>query len=156
MGAFESTEPLKYYISDNPVTLHNQNDYGLIGNLGLGVIGIEIYFPLSPNYSLGIYDESNQQIIKASYKEVRNLKSHNLKSRGMDKKQKQLIKDLMHGLQAGKVVKSIKENVEFHNSMQVKFSSRFVYSTNGNFGLAQDIIKANPNFKEPLQIIRAR
>jgi len=151
---FKSTDSLKYYISDNPITLHNENDYGVMGSLGLAVKGIEIYFPISPTLSLGIYDESNQEIIKTHYKTLRNLKPHNLKSLGIDNNQKQLAKDLMHGLENGELVKSLKENVEFQNSMQVAHSSRFVYSINGNFDLAQNLIIANPNFKEPPQIIQ--
>ncbi len=151
---FESLESMKYYISDNPITLHNENDLGLMGNLGLAVKGIEIYFPISPKLSIGIFDKSNQEIIKMHYKKVRNLKPHNLKSSGIDKNQKQQAKDLMHGLESGVLVKSLKENVEFQNSMQVAHSSRFIYSSDSNFDLAQDLINKNPNFKEPPQIIQ--
>ena len=37
------------YISDNPLVMHNQKDFGPYGNIGLAVPGIEIYYPLSPN-----------------------------------------------------------------------------------------------------------
>lgn len=152
---FKSTKRMKYYISDNPITLYNQNDYGFMGNLGLGVKGIEIYFPLSPSLSLGIFDESNQEIIRASYKKVKNLQPHDLKSLGMDKSKKRLIKDLMHGLETGDVVQSANENVEFHNSMQVGFSSRFVYSSDGNFDIAYKMIKMNPEYKGPPRVTNA-
>jgi len=151
---YKSTETLKYYISDNPITLHNQNDYGLMGNLGLNIVGIEVYFPISSNLSLGIYDQSNQEIISAYYKKLRNLKPHNLKSLGLDKNKKQLAKELMHGLENGQVVRSLTENVEFQNSMQVAFSSRFVYSSNDDFELVQSLIKENPKYKEPPQVVR--
>jgi hypothetical protein len=126
-----------------------------MGNLGLGVKGIEIYFPLSPNLSLGIFDESNQEIIRTSYKKVKNLRLHELKSLGMDKSKKRQIKDLMHGLETGGVVQSVNENVEFHNSMQVTFSSRFVYSSDGNFDLAYEMIKKNSEYKGPPQVTDA-
>lgn len=41
-----------YYISDNPVTLHNDIDMGLYGNLGLSVQGIQIHLPISSTFTL--------------------------------------------------------------------------------------------------------
>ncbi len=41
-----------FYISDNPVTLHDKLDFGPYGNLGLAVKGIEIYLPLSSELML--------------------------------------------------------------------------------------------------------
>ena len=144
---FKSTKLMRYYISDNPITLHNDNDFGFMGNLGLGVKGIEIYFPLSPNLSLGIIDESNEEIIRAGYK--------NLKKMQSDKKAKQVIKGLMRGLETGAYVQSENENVEFHNSMQVAFSSRFVYSVDRDFDTAYKMIKMNPKYKFPPQLADA-
>jgi hypothetical protein len=39
--------PDSLYISDNPITLFNQKNFGFYGNLGLRCPGIEIYLPLS-------------------------------------------------------------------------------------------------------------
>ena len=55
---FKATKTSKYYISDNPITLHNENKFGAFGNLGLAVKGIEIYFPISSELSVGIFDNS--------------------------------------------------------------------------------------------------
>lgn len=150
---FRSTKSLNYYISDNPITMHNDNDFGLMGNLGLVVPGIEIYFPLSPTLSLGIFDESNQEIIHRSYREIRKLSSVQLQSRKISKIKKRGIKELARGLEIGSVVQSEEENVQFHNSMQVKFSSRFLYSNTQNFDMVYEMLQKNPEFKEPLQII---
>lgn len=43
------------YISDNPLVLHNQQEFGPYGNIGLSVPGIEIYHPISPNLVLGLF-----------------------------------------------------------------------------------------------------
>ena len=141
---FKSTKLMHYYTSDNPVTLHNDNDFGFMGNLGLGVKGIEIYFPLSPNLSLGIIDESNEEMIRAGYK--------NLKKLQLDKRAKRVIKGLMHGLETGEFVQLANENVEFHNSMQVAFSSRFIYSIDRDFDTAYKMINMNPIYKRPPQV----
>ncbi len=144
---FKSTNLMHYYISDNPITLHNDNDFGFMGNLGLGVKGIEIYFPLSPNLSLGIIDESNEEIIRAGYK--------NLKKLQLNKRAKRVIKGLMRGLATGDFVQSANENVEFHNSMQVAFSSRFVFSMDSDFDTAYKMIKMDPKYKGPPLVIDA-
>jgi hypothetical protein len=43
-----------FYIGDHPVALHNSRRDPLRGTLGLGVEGIEIYFPVSPTLTLGL------------------------------------------------------------------------------------------------------
>ena len=144
---FKSTQSMRYYISDNPITLHNDNDLGFMGNLGLGVKGIEIYFPLSPNLSLVIIDESNEQMIRKGYK--------NRKELPLDKRERRVIKGLMRGLETGTSVQSENENIEFHNSMQVAYSSRFVFSTDKGFDLAYKMIKMDPKYKGPPLVINA-
>lgn len=42
------------WISDNPICVDNQLDYGQMGKLGLCLPGIEIYLPLSRDYCLGM------------------------------------------------------------------------------------------------------
>ncbi|VAW34880.1 FIG01046273: hypothetical protein, partial [hydrothermal vent metagenome] len=48
-----------FYISDNPISLQlslqHKNDFGLHGNIGLAVKGIEIYLPLSSTLTLAMY-----------------------------------------------------------------------------------------------------
>jgi hypothetical protein len=43
-----------FYIGDHPVALHNSRRDPHRGTLGLGVEGIEIYFPVSPTLTLGL------------------------------------------------------------------------------------------------------
>jgi hypothetical protein len=57
-------------LSDNPVTLHNDNDYGPYGNLGFAVPGIQIYFPLSPNVSLALLCPSIFKTANEKYLEL--------------------------------------------------------------------------------------
>ena len=59
----------------------------------------------------------------------------------------------MHGLKSGNAVKVENENMQFHNSLQVASSTRFVYSIDGDFNLIHEMLKANPKFKEFPQII---
>ncbi len=146
---FKATNTSKYYISDNPVTMHNENDFGLMGNLGLGVKGIEVYFPISSELSLGIFDESNEKLIRSTYETIKKSKAFF----GTEENAWRRSKSLIRGLKTGNAIKSEEENVKFHNSMQVASSTRFVYSIDQNFELIYEMLKANPKFKEPPQII---
>ena len=50
----ESVPGIPFFTSDNPIALHNTNDYWPYGNLGLSVKGIEIYFPISSTLCLNL------------------------------------------------------------------------------------------------------
>jgi len=50
----ETQQP--FLSSDHPIARHNSNDFGPYGNLGLKNRGIQVYFPLSPDLSLGFID----------------------------------------------------------------------------------------------------
>ena len=44
-----------FWISDTPVTMHNQTDMGPFGNIGLGVPGIQIHMPLTSTLTLALW-----------------------------------------------------------------------------------------------------
>lgn len=44
-----------FFVSDNPVVMENSNDLGPYGNIGLVVLGIQIYLPLSSMLMLAMY-----------------------------------------------------------------------------------------------------
>lgn len=46
--------PHRYLIGDHPLVMHNSRYRGPRGSLGLNVEGIEIYFPLSPEFTLAM------------------------------------------------------------------------------------------------------
>jgi hypothetical protein len=50
----KTTERHPFWISDNPISLQNMNDFGSHGNIGLAVKGIEIYFPISKTLCIGM------------------------------------------------------------------------------------------------------
>src|ERR1700722_673152 len=53
-----------FYISDNPMAMQNtMNQDPVRGTLGLGVLGIEIYFPLSEMLCLGFLCPSIERMI---------------------------------------------------------------------------------------------
>ena len=117
-------------------------DFGPRGNLGLAVKGIEIYFPLSRKLSLGIFCRSHEELIHAAYFKYLIVREAGLLE-DLEKNKEDIagVKRLMHGLETGKAIQSQQENVINLNSLQVIYSSRFIYSGNNNFELARDMLK---------------
>jgi len=50
---FKAPEGRSFYLGDNPVVMHNDEDHGPYGNIGLAVRGIQIYMPLSAQLAIG-------------------------------------------------------------------------------------------------------
>jgi uncharacterized Fe-S cluster-containing protein len=149
---FKSTEVENYYISDNPITLHNTINQKMKGNLGLAVKGIEVYFPISPKLSIGIFDRANTETVRENYRVIKNMDEEKRKGYRIDDKTIQAIQDLIQGLEYGVAVQAKNEEVLFQNSLQVVFSTRFIYSINQDFSLVKELLKNNPEYKEPPQI----
>lgn len=68
---FETNNECPLYTSDNPITLHNENDYGFRGNIGLAVKGIQIYIPLSSTLCLGLLCPSIGDEFKKGYEDIK-------------------------------------------------------------------------------------
>ena len=56
------------------------------------------------------------------------------------------------GLETGKPVRLVDENVTMLISLQVMYSSRFVYCEADQFSLVEQMIQANPKYKEGLRL----
>ena len=150
---YETTELDPFYISDNPVARQNRKDFGpLWGNLGLAVTGIEIYFPLTKTLSMAMLCESHEEIFQDVLKKIEFLKAV------MPDFERQLPVDLewiekhKRGFQEGAAIPMVAENVVNHNSLQVKWSSRFVFSSKNDFSLVREMIAADPRFKNGIKI----
>ncbi|MFT7098681.1 MAG: hypothetical protein ACJAS6_000546 [Rickettsiales bacterium] len=151
-----------FYISDNPVVMHNHKDFGHYGNIGFAVPGIEIYFPISSTLTLGmicplLYKECAENIGK-----VKNLKQSlsSLKVLGRNPNFKliedQLLllnnsekstSDYLNAFDTGLPISCKKENVLFFNSRQVMSAERFIACNIDNFELVKKMIKNDEKFK---------
>jgi hypothetical protein len=66
------------YVSDNPVAMHNEMDFGLCGNLGLAVEGIQVFLPISSKRCLAMYCPSlSSSLQKASIESINSLQVWN-------------------------------------------------------------------------------
>ena len=100
---------MNFWTSDNPVVKYNP-----YGNLGLIIDGIQLFFPLSPKFSLCILDPVCYSNFK-EYKEFDILDGfNNIKKAGLSK-----ITDI--------------NDVKFVNSLQIKYSTEYVFSCENEF-----------------------
>jgi hypothetical protein len=150
---YETTESDPFYISDNPVVRQNHKDFGpLWGNLGLAVTGIEVYFPLTKTLSLAMLCRSHEETFQDVFKKIGFLKTM------MPGFERQLPVDMewienhKKGYNEGTAIPMMAQNVINHNSLQVKWSSRYVFSSKNNFSLVHEMIAADPTFKNGIKI----
>jgi hypothetical protein len=165
----KAPETNPFYISDNPVGFHNNKTFGPYGNLGFAVQGIEIYCPLSPTLTFGMYcpsiiDEgcrllaehkatmNTQKVLSmlGATQEIREKASTVVKTMNTFIENHPTINHSIEFLECtanGKSLHQKAENIEFANYMQVRFSNRFIYSCHNDFQLAQRIIKDHSDWK---------
>lgn len=131
----------EFMISDNPITMYNEMPRTGRGNLGLAVEGIQINMPLSPSLSVTFACPTMMGVIIGQVKKLRFLWSFAVipESPGSHE-----AVELVEAIESGRAREVRPENVDFYNSLQVIQSSRFVYSSNGDFSLVEDMLKTNP------------
>ncbi len=133
-----------YLIGDNPLTMHNMIDHSPRGSLGLMVEGIEIYFPLAPDLTLGMWCPSHREKLVEGIQRLDRLSDNNPNAAGRFAGAWSNALDIVEAIQTGKPLRSLPENVEHFNSLQVSSAERFVFSSNDDFALVEDMIRTNP------------
>jgi hypothetical protein len=118
-----------FYVSDNPVTLHNSRRFGPRGNLGLAVPGIEIYLPVSADLCLSLY-------CRTLFVDLPGAEDGTLKRLGRA------------AANGGRAVPIQPEHLLFCNSLQVGFSSRFLFSRTDDFSLVREMLAEHPNVRQ--------
>lgn len=145
---FQTSNKNPFYISDNPIALQNKKDFGLYGNIGLAVKGIEIYFPLSKSLTLALFCPSIEEELRETFDKYKILLRENPMLISQNFKDPQIFEETMAGFLHNKTVNFTNDNVINHNSLQVKYASRFVFSSTDDFSLAEEMIRMYPHIKE--------
>lgn len=148
---FETTIKHPFYISDNPLTLHNEVDHGPYGNIGLAVRGIEIYLPISTTLCLGLLCPSIAKEFQNAYENLRQLDQVAPGLADTIMNNPEASRAFCEGLVNGTPIQVIEDNVMMMNSLQVMHSSRFLYCETDYFDLAKRMIKDNSKFREGLK-----
>lgn len=124
-----------FYCSDNPVVLYNPFPYLRVG---FGGVGTEICFPISKNLLLCFTCATTARKIEHTY--------HKYRSNGIEIPEE--IERLYRGLYLQQIVTMDSKFVDFFNHLQVRSSSRFLYSATAEFGVAKGMIEQAPDLKE--------
>jgi hypothetical protein len=151
------------YISDNPLVMHNQRTFGPYGNIGLAVLGIEIYYPLSPNVVLTYFCPSSLKLFEEKQieaeRQVSSFFATKLVSRvGLSMADTVLLaemraeikrsKDYYRLLKEHRVVPMDAQNVLYLNSLQMMSSHRFIAAQKADFSFARNALKEKPSWRE--------
>lgn len=151
-----------FWVADNPVVLHNDNDLRPYGNIGFMVPGIQIYMPLSPTLTLGIWCKTIRDEIRENLTQAR----HNLnqttaanvlavrpsvvlsdEDRIMLEGRVQYMDGIMSSLDTGVPQKCNDQNMMFYNSLQFKWADQYIISKVDQFAFAQRMLKERPSMK---------
>jgi hypothetical protein len=138
-----ATAKYPLYVSDNPIVLHNQKDHRPFGNLGLAVRGIEIYLPLSSTLCLAMLCPSHRLDALEAIRSACGAPGEP-QPIAQARLRLQQFADALHNADT---VDLVPANVDHLNSLQVRTSSRYVYSAAANFDLAREILSSWPDLR---------
>jgi len=136
-----------YFIGDHPLTMHNMTDRVGRGNLGLSVEGIEIYFPLSPELGLALWCPSHRGVLLEGIQRLTRISDSQPLVAARFSGVWTGAMNIMDAITTGTPLRSRPENVEFFNSLQVLSAERFVFSADGDFSLAEDMIRGDSGIR---------
>ena len=160
---FETTAANPFWLSDNPVALHNDRNFGPYGNIGFKVPGIQVYLPLAPTLLLALWCRSHEEVFRrasrvgrASIEEVRNrlrraqgfrrevdeVVLHEIERKFLGK-----LDAMVANIDAGRPTVCSAEEVMFFNSLQVTYADRYLLSSTGEFDLARKMIADNSRYR---------
>jgi hypothetical protein len=135
---YSTPQRLPFYISDNPVSLHNtMNQDPILGTLGLDVSGIEIYLPLSATLCLVFLCPTIETTISESHQMAMRL-GHLVPPH---------VQELISALDGDMTLDLDSDNVTHHNSLQVINAERFVFSCSDDFSLVREMLRRYPELK---------
>lgn len=147
---YKSCEEQPYYISDNPVTLHNDIDMGFFGNLGLAVKGIQIHLPISSRLTIAFVCPSHEQNAIKAREQLQFIFDNDI-SQMANIKNPQMIVDYANAYKKGVPIETTTENTKFLNSLQVTFAEQYIYCEENNFDLVKEMINSNEAYRTGLR-----
>lgn len=140
---FEPSPGRSFYISDAPVTLSNHVETPGRGNLGVSSLGIQIHIPISSNLTLAFFCRSLRKELERERKRILRRRRKGI----LDNKIEHALSEaalIERAYRTGRPITCKPENVDFLNSLQVSSSERFLYSSDGEFDLALEMVTTHP------------
>ena len=154
-----------FWISDHPVVMHNEREFGPYGNIGLAVPGIQIYLPLTSTLLLALWCTTNAdkllENVELAKRNKKELSVMRVLGRDVDTDEAerqieyyQTIIDegepLIEAMTKGSAIEATAKNVTFFNHLQVTWSHRFLMSRLDDFALAKRMISDNSKYRRGL------
>jgi hypothetical protein len=132
---FSAAPGSEFWIGDHPVALANNMNPGdgLRGTLGFGVIGIEIYLPISSELMLGCLCPSIRAMFAAS-------QAGRLPAVPQ-------AEEFLRAFDGSATMQLNSENVKYHNSLQVVSAERFVYSEHSAFDMVREMVSTDKSLR---------
>ncbi len=139
---YRAPEGKPFYISDNPVVLHN-----LVAprQLRLDSPGIEVYLPISPSLALCFMCRHSVELMQSQLQKAAEIKRRH----GYCAVDIEPIARIVNAIDTGTPDPLLPDNVDHVNSLQVQYASQFIVSSIDDFELAKLMIGKNPRLKEP-------
>ncbi|MFV1980757.1 MAG: DUF4238 domain-containing protein [Rhodothermia bacterium] len=135
-----TSKRVPFLIGDHPVALHNERTFGVRGNIGFAVPGIEIYLPLSSEYALYLTCPTNVAGVLESNEKLTDLRI----AFGEDDPDVQRLEaglgPMVRALTQGQLLEAGPENVLHHNALQIRYAERFVFCGTDDFELVEEMI----------------
>ena len=149
LSLMQAADQQNFYMSDNPVVMHNHIPREGRGNLGIGLKGIEIYFPISPKFCLSFFCKESMDEIKRRVRAYQIDRALGL-AKHIDISEAQGMVDQMEMKRTRKLMPI---NMDFYNSLQVIQSSRYVYSNKAGFLLAKEMLRTHPEISTQPKVV---
>jgi hypothetical protein len=156
----ETTEGNPFWIGDNPVTMHNNNDFRPYANIGFQVRGIQIYLPLSPTLTIAFWCPSIRLEMEEFLKRFEPIKSKlsamnvmakpikiDVNTKDLEEKA-QRSQSLLEAMRSGEPQMINEDNVLFHNSMQYRHAERYIISNSPDMSFAEQMSREKPEWQE--------
>lgn len=136
-----------FWTSDHPIALQNLTDRGGRGSLGIAVDGIEIYFPISSAVCLCMMcRRMGNDYVAAGAKHLARLRKAQRLGADMPAEDIDLL-GILDALENGTAVECTDANMENINALQVAGSSRFVFSSEPDFRMAEEMLTEFPDLR---------
>lgn len=164
---FKFPEQNPLYVSDHPVTMHNDESFGAYGNIGFGVPMIQIYLPISSNLALGFWCPAMERKFRENIAEIekteQNIRMNLVMNPNIDRSQAEALLELckkekqkpfgfIEKVNAGLPITQTADQVTFMNSLQVHWAHRFVMCREDDFALVKQMISDNEKYRTGISI----
>lgn len=160
-------EGQEFVLGDAAVVWANKRDHSPYGNLGLGVVGIELYMPVSPDLAVAFWCPSIVDMVSRTRDGARDLirKLSAVSLLGLGKEADEARRNLpqvrdkfaraqtdLDAIAAGVPLQLNIDNMRYVNSLQISQSEQYIVSSNGDFSFVQEMICDNAAYRLGQQI----